>query len=311
MTLTMIMPRIIESFSLVAPLGLCFHDAASGERIGNGLQVEVYTVSPNPWKKKTRALPNRSGVFVLHQEDGLPNFPFGAGDEEFWQNNPPEKDYVVEVTDAENRFQSFRFPLKLPVRNIFQWDAIPVVSPSKNLFSIPLYSSPTRLPLAGMAVVRAELRENDDVPASFAVLEARFEGTLVARGMADRDGKIALIFPALSPQNNPIVSPPATATRIALAEQKWNLALTLKYQPNVFVSSPSETVFGGETLPDLTRALKQANGTLWANAQKTDELTQADLKYGKELILRSREASVTSPSAETVFSSNVYVSPAI
>lgn len=306
-----VMPQIIESFSLVAPLGLCFHDAATGERIGDGLSVEVYPVSPNPWKKRNKAVPNRVGVYVLHDAYGLKNFPFGKGDNDFWQENPPNKSYVVEIIDQLNRFQPFQFTVELPVRGIYQWESIPVSSPSNNLFSIPLYSAPSRLPLAGMSVIRASLYETDKNPAAFAVLEARFEGSLIARGIADNQGRIALIFPSLSPQNNPIVSPPAQATRISLAEQKWDLDLTLKYQPNIFVSSPP--VSDEETLPDLKLVLAQANGTLWANTAKTEEFTTAVLRFGKELILRSRSADVVSPmpSGETVFSSNVYVSPAI
>ncbi|MCD9185034.1 MAG: hypothetical protein LUM44_01265 [Pyrinomonadaceae bacterium] len=307
------MPQIIESFSLVAPLGLCFHDAATGERIGDGLHVEVYPVSQIPWKKRNKAVPNRIGVYVLHNAYGLENFPFGKGDEDFWQNNPPNKAYIVEVTDQLKRFQSFQFTVELPVRGVYQWEGVPVSSPSNNLFSIPLYSAPTRLPLAGMSVIRASLFETDEKPASFAVLEARFEGNLIARGIADGNGRIALIFPSLSPQNNPIVSPPAQATRISLAEQKWDLDLTLKYQPNVFVSSPSASVSDEEKLPDLKLVLAQAKATLWANTEKTEEFTTAVLRFGKELILRSRPAGVVSPmpAGETALSSNVYVSPAI
>jgi len=308
-----VMPQIIESFSLVTPLGLCFHDAATGDRIGDGLSVEVYPVTQNPWKKRTKSVPNRVGVYVLHNAFGLENFPFGIGDADFWQVNTPNTSYIVEVIDELNRFQPFQFTVELPIKGIYQWESIPVSSPSNNLFSIPLYSAPTRLPLAGMSVIRASLFETDEKPASFAVLEARFEGILIARGMADREGRIALMFPSLSPQNNPIVSPPAQATRISLADQKWSLDLTLKYQPNSFVSSPTNTDLFEETLPILNLALGQANGMLWANAEKTEEFTTAVLQFGKELILRSRRADIISPmpASETVFSSNVYVSPAI
>ncbi|HQU86608.1 MAG TPA: hypothetical protein PKY59_25985 [Pyrinomonadaceae bacterium] len=306
------MPQIIESFSLVAPLGLCFHDTATGERIGDGLRVEVYPVSVNHWKKRTKAFPNRSGVYVLQQAYGLENFPFGKGDAEFWTENPPNKTYIVEVFDELNRFQLFSFSVELPVRGILQWESIPVISPSKNLFSIPLYSSATRSPLAGMSVIRASLFESDEKPASFAVLEARFEGELIARGIADRNGQIALIFPSLSPQNNPIVSPPAQATRISLANQNWNLDFSLKYQPNIFVSSPNFNNSNEDNFPDLSIVLAQENAILWANTEKTEELTTAVLQFGKELILRSSVSDLVSPSmSETVFSSNVYVSPAI
>ena len=304
---------IIEKLSLVAPLGLCFHDAATGERVIDGLSVSVYPAAQTIWKKRTKGFPNPSGVFVLNKATGLGKFSRGAGDDGFWQNNPPRKSFVVEVSDNENRFQPFQFTLQLPVKGIYQWENIPSTSPNKNLSSIPLYSAPARRVLGGMSAIRAELRDSGEKPASFAVLEARFNGNLIARGIADRDGKIVLMFPALSPQNNPFTSPPSDATRITLAEQKWNLDLILKYDPGIFQASPPATVESGEeVLPDLRLVLAQANGTLWANAEKTETLTTAVLQIGRESILRSRAGQILSPApaAETVYSSYLFVSPA-
>lgn len=307
-------PLVIEKLSLVAPLGVCFHDAATGERISDGLNVSVYPATIRAAKNRMSAFPNRSGVYVLQKAYGLENFANGEGDAEFWENNLPQKLYVVEVFDTERRFQPFRFTVELPVRGIYKWENIPPVSPNKTLSSIPLYSTPTRKVLGGMAVIRAELQQIDGVPASWAVLEARFDGNLVARGIADRDGRIALIFPALSPQSNPFVSPPATATRISLAEQKWLLDLTIKYEPNIFRTSPPVLSGDGEeeTFPDLRLVLAQAEGTLWADAGQTEEYETAELYFGKELILRSRAAQLLSPpDTETVYSSVLFVSPAV
>lgn len=302
----------IEKLSIVAPLGLCFHDAATGGRVFDGLSVTVFPDTKSVWKKKAQALPNRSGVYVLHLADGLGEFTRGAGDAEFWQNNPPKKNYIVEVSDNENRFQPFKFTLKLPVRGIYRWENIPPVSPNKTISSIPLYSAPTRKLSGAMTVIRAELRESMEKAASFAVLEARFAGNLIARGIADRDGQIVLMFPELAPPNNPLTSPP-NAVRVSLAEQFWNVDFTVKYQPAIFqVSPPFSVKTDAEILPDLRLALAQANGTLWANAAKTESFTTAVLPLGKELILRSRTPQIHSPppSAETVFSSYLLVSPA-
>jgi hypothetical protein len=311
----MISPPVIETLSLAAPLGVCFHDSATGERISDGLNVSVSPATARARKNRMSAFPNRSGVYVLQKAYGLENFANGEGNEEFWNNFPPQKLYAVEVFDTERRFQPFRFTVELPVRGLYKWENIPPVSPNKSLSSIPLYSAPTRKVLGGMAVVRAELQQIDGIPASWAVLEARFGGNLVARGIADRDGKIALIFPALSPQSNPVVSPPATATRISLAEQKWLLDLTIKYEPNIFQTSPP--VLSGsdeeETFPDLRLVLAQAEGMLWADAGQTEEYETAELYFGKELILRSRAAQILSPMpvTEPAYSSVLFVSPAV
>lgn len=303
----------IEALSIVAPLGLCFHDAATGERIADGLDISLYPeTQKNTEKNRTNAFPNRVGVYVVHKAPGLEDFTRGAGDDEFWQDNPPNKSFIAEVYDSLNRFQPFQFTLKLPVKEIYKWESIPQTSPNKNLESIPLYSAPTRKITGGMSLIRAELRESVEKPASWAVLEARFNSTLVARGIADRDGQIVLMFPALSPQSKPFTSPPSNATRVSLADQKWNLDLTIKYQPNIFQTSPpSSTENDGEVLPDLRLALAQSNGKLWADATQTIEFTTAVLQFGKELVLRSRAEIISPmPNAETAFSSFLLVSPA-
>lgn len=303
----------IEKLSFVAPLGLCFHDAATGERIIDGLSVSIFPAAKTTRKNKTTAIPNRSGVYVLHNAYGLEDFSKGVGDTDFWQKNPPEKVFCAEVFDQENRFQPCQFTVKLPVKGIYRWENIPPASPNKNLPSIPLYSAPTRKVTGGMSVIRAELRESKDKPASQAVLEARLGGNLIARGIADRDGQIVLMFPTLSPQNNPLTSPPSNATRVSLSEQKWTLDLAVKYEPNIFQTLPPfSTENETEVFTDLRLVLAQANGTLWANAEKTEKLTTAVLQLGKELILRSRASQIPSPIPinETVFSSYLLVNPA-
>src|SRR5215213_9355000 len=172
--------QIIEKLSLVAPLGLCFHDAATGERVMDGLSVSAYPAANTVRQKRTAMFPNRSGVYVLHKAEGLGRFARGAGDADFWQNNPPQKPFVVDVSDNESRFQPFRLTLQLPVKGIYQWENSPPASPNKKVSSIPLYSAPARKVLGGMAVIRAELRESREDAAAFAVLEARFKGSLVA-----------------------------------------------------------------------------------------------------------------------------------
>lgn len=306
---------LIESFSIVAPLGLCFHDTATGERVLNGLKVTACPQNNISAKNETVLLPNRNGVFVLQKIKGLEEFSRGNGSETFWNENPPDKIYLIKVSDYENRFQPFKFTIALPVRGIYEWENVPNTSPNGNLKSVPLYSSPTRKTAGGMSVVRAELRDVNGFSASFAVLEARFNGELIARGIADFDGQIALIFPALAPQSNPIVSPPSSATRITLAEQNWNLDLIVKYQPGIFQTSPPQTEVEKteENLPDLKLVLAQTEGTLWADDGQTEKFTTAVLQTGRELVLRSRQNANTSPmsGSETVFSSFLYVSPAL
>ncbi|MEO6588179.1 MAG: hypothetical protein ABIP06_02525 [Pyrinomonadaceae bacterium] len=303
---------IIERFSIVAPLGVCFHDAAAGARIFDGLSVFAYPANEDVRKNKTELLPNRQGVFVLQKIKGLEEFSRGGGDDEFWKNNPPEKSYILEVSDIEKRFQPFQLIVKLPVRGLYKWENIPALSPNKNQESIPLYSSPTRKTSGGMSVIRAKLHEKNGASAANAVLEARFEGKLIARGIADSDGQIVLIFPALAPQSKPLASPPLSSKRISLAEQEWKIDFTVNYKPGVFQSVPPETKSGTEEiLPDLKLVLAQKKGKLWVDDGQSEQFTTAVLQTGKDLILRSRKSAVGSPPAsETVFLSFLSVKPA-
>jgi hypothetical protein len=60
------------------------------------------------------AVPNRSGVYVLHQAPGLEAFAFGAGDDVFWDNLLALRPFIIEVSDLQRRFQ----PLAFTVRDI-------------------------------------------------------------------------------------------------------------------------------------------------------------------------------------------------
>jgi hypothetical protein len=308
--------KIIDEFTRVAPFGVCFHDSATGLRINDGLEVTVCPALAGVLNKKQFALPNRSGVYVL-QRIALPeNFSYGSGDAIFWRNNPPQKTHTVKVFDIESRFVPFQFTAVLPVQGLYKWESIPPGSPNRTSLSVPLYSSATRKVAGGTSVVRAQLVEIDDAPASWAVLEAYFSGELVARGIADREGKVALIFPSLPPQTHPFASPPENATRVALGEQKWVLNFIVKYQPDIFQNSPPSQIQNDvfeQVVPDLRLALAQAEGSLWNDRTKTDVFDSAILEFGKELILRSRETELLSPMSIgiTTLSSNLFVSPAI
>lgn len=304
---------VIEKLSLVAPFGVCLHDAATGERVADGLNVAVYAANQSAGTRRDYAAPNRSGVFVVQKIRGLENFARGAGDAEFWKENPPSKTYVVEVFDVERRFLPFRFLAALPVRGIYRWEIAPAASPNKTLPSVPLYSAPTRRTAGAMSIIRAELRRADANPASWAVLEARINNSLIARGIADKNGRVVLIFPTPAPANKPLVSPPAAAVRASLSEQKWTLNLTVKYQPSIFQTSPPISMdANSEFLPDLRLALAQTNGALWANAAQTERFKTAVLQVGRELILRSRASgSASPPDSSTAFSSFLLTSPAV
>jgi len=300
--------QILERLTLVAPLGLRFHDVATGANVGSGLRVTVYPVTNNS-ARRVEAFANRSGTYVLHHAPGLREFERGSGDDLFWENLPPQV-FIIEVVDQERRFQPFLFEAELPApRGLFNWlpplESSPP-SPPSAAKSIPLYSAPARSLDSGMAVIRADLwNPQANAPAAWAVLEARMGGQLQARGISDARGSIALIFPYPKPTDAPFASPvesPPVNKNVPLLEQAWELTLNAGYAP-VAANAIAP-------LPDLRATLEQLNASpamLWTDFAQGEELANVTLKYGRELILKSQDSNTVSPPAPQ---SVLFITPA-
>ena len=283
----------LDRLTMVAPLGLRFHDASTGRLIGDGLVVWAYPLGrPN---SRRRATANRKGTYVLHRGDG---------------------DFVIEVNDEQRRFQPFRFTTSLPVEGIFKWD-VALASPLAEMSTIPLFSSPLRTVPSAMAAIRADLWDTSiDAPAAWAMIEVFTAGKFIGVGIADEAGRIAVIFPyptplsfvPASPPESPLVSPPV-ATSPPITEQVWPLELRALYTPQRPVPSPPDLVGGAQALPDLRFTLSQPAATLWADAEQTEILEDTNLRFGRELILKSRPplASPLSSRRDSV----LFITPAV
>ncbi len=289
----------LDRVTTVAPLGLQFHDAATGTMVGEGLSVWA-APSGRPAAKRP-LIANRVGVYVLHHAEGLIDTEHGIGDQSYWEGLPSPKQFVIEVSDQYSRFQPFQLTVGLPTRGIYKWNGAANGSPLFPMTSIPLYSSPARQSFGGMAVVRAELhdpfRAEDGGNAAWAVLELYDDEVLVARGFADDVGRIALIFPYPSPRSFPPGSPPGSplssppvATGPALTDQVWTLKMRALYSPPL--SSPLNQTTE-DPLADLKSTLAQAEAPVWADADRTETLSEVALQFGRELILKSRSTSAS------------------
>lgn len=304
----------LDRLAIVAPLGLRFHDTVSGNVVGDGLSVWAYP--PAKPTARQRALGNRKGVYVLHHGYGLRDIENGDGTQSYWDNNPPSRDFVIEVSDEQRRFQSFQFTASLPVRGVFEWSGFDDSPPSARS-SVPLFSSPVRSAPGGMAVIRAELWDTSlDGPAAWAVLEAYDADRRIAQGIADEKGRVVLIFsyPApitfasSSPLGSPLGSPPL-ASGPPLTEQVWPLGLRALYTPVRPVSSPLISIEPDQSFPDLRFTLSQPEATLWADAELSEGLLETNLRFGRELILKSRPA-LGSPLSSTR-DSVLFITPAV
>lgn len=149
--------------------------------------------------------------------------------------------------------------------------------------ALPLFSAPTRAVGGGLATLRASLWDAlADAPAAWALLEARFNGQPTVRGLADEAGRVALVFPYPEPAAFAEQSPPSTP----FTKQEWPVQLFASYMPQRPVP----------TLPSLPDALAQARANLWADSALTTPLTQATLRSGQELVVRSFDTSPDAPS---------------
>ncbi|MEO8955615.1 MAG: hypothetical protein ABI396_11980 [Ktedonobacteraceae bacterium] len=289
--------RQFELQTWVAPLGVRFWDAVSGRAISDGLRVTAYpTGQVTP---KIQAFTNHSGVYVWRNIPGLSDFEHGANAEQFLTHMPvPTRPFTVEVVDGLRRFQPFSFAVDVPCRGLFPWTCVEDASPPEPANTmVPLFSAPTRAVASGLAVIRALLWDvTVDLPAAWAVLEAWIADRRIARGFADGQGQVALIFPWPAPidpvfdpsgrmQNSqqapasPPLSAPTQENR-ALGEQVWSVKLQARYAP----------IHPAPSVPDLCATLQQAPAQLWSDAARASPLPEVLLKFGAELVVRSPAA---------------------
>jgi hypothetical protein len=264
--------QIVGRQTLVAPLGLRFRDASTGSAVSRGLRVTLYPTA-NP-ARRTRAYANGSGVYVAHRAAGLRESEVGAGDAEFRDAPPASAHFTVEVVDDERRYLPYSFPLTLP---------------AKGISTALLFSAPTRSAGGGLATLRASLWDPiAAAPAAWALLEARFTGQPVVRGLADELGRVALVFPYPEPATFAEQSPPSAP----FTKQEWPVQLFASYLSQRPVP----------TLPSLPDALAQPRAKLWADSALTTPFTQATLRSGQELVVRSFDTSPEAPTGGTPLS---------
>jgi hypothetical protein len=288
-------PVVFEHATRVAPLGVRFYDPL----IGRYVDQLIVTVRANrrPQSGLLLLKPNRSAVYVLQNVPGLRDFEFGAGDAGFWaefeSGIPARSPYTLAVYDPLRRYLPFSLQVAVPAHGLVEWSCEPLASPVEaNAAGIPLFSTPQRpapQPIQTMAVVRAGLYDPlADQPAAWAVLELSYEGRVLGRGIADERGQVVVFLPYPPPAGFLPLSP-MTPTPPA-GEPVWTVAVRVGWLP----TSPPAQAATDAPGPDLCEILRQLDGPpahAWADATRTRLLTEASLRLGQELILRTASAS--------------------
>lgn len=268
---------VLETVTLTAPLGVRFWDVATGTPAGGGLLVFAY---PDAFpERRSSAIEGRSGAYSFSGLPGLRDAENSAGDEASWNAHPPTVPYTVEVSDPEERYLPFRFSTFLPVRGLFGLWSSPLFSTlTPDPTWLPVFSTPAR-PMPGpSASIRAQLQ--DDVSrtaASWAIVTAQAPGLPVVAALADDRGVVTISQPYPEPVN-PVTSSPLSAPK--LTEQSWPVKVGIFYHSGN----------GSQPPPNLLDILKQGKAIAWRDTAHTAAANQFDLKFGKDLILRSLDS---------------------
>lgn len=274
--------QVLESLTLFTPFGIRFWDEATGQVIADGLSVVAY--SPAYPSRRVATVVTAHGVYALR---GLP----GLRDIENGGPVTQSKPFILEVVDGAGRFQPFLLQVEAPSSGLFQWTCDPAPTAAATL--VPLFSSPTRVPPGGMAVVRAQLWDAAaHMWAAFAEVEVYNGGKLLARSFADQAGQVALIFAYPEPvtQYDALgASPPQLAGQGANTLLPWTLQISVNYQPSL---SPP---LAAATIPDVCQVLSQSAATLWADGSLKGPLVNIQLMFGQECIVRSVDIGDDAP----------------
>ncbi|HMF96382.1 MAG TPA: hypothetical protein VKE96_18905 [Vicinamibacterales bacterium] len=274
---------VLERFARVTPLGVRLLDVATGSFVTDGLTANAYPrVDP---ERRTQAIANRASVFVFNGLPGLSDVERGSGDETYWAGQVPRYPFVLDVQDTQGRFLPFTLDVILPVRRLLTFGfGSPLASPLSSPLAaadrwLPLYSSPARPLLDGMGAVRAEIVDSGTgQPAAWALLEATGPGQPIAIGMADAGGRVFL--PLAYPKPIVTLGSPGSPS-LPITSQAWTIDFTVRY-------SRAATI---QASPDLAATFAQPAATAWQDAARTTPLTQATLRFGRELVLASLTAT--------------------
>lgn len=278
---------LLEARTRVCPFGVRFWDAAEQSYVSDGLSVYL-RLSGSRVRYATKV--NTAGIFFAQGLPGLRAAEQGAGDAAYWAS-VSTMGFVVEVADSLGQFMPFSFPAQLPARGLFLWSCALSSPPASAGLGdgVPLFSSPSRSVSPMRAVIRAQLQDaSTGNPASGAVLSASVGGAPPVLGIADAQGRVAIVMPYPEPSDFPVLgdgsSPPYTPTGAPLTSYTWSVTLGAQYAASTTYPA----------YPDLCSTLSQPTATLWGDTSGAS-LPAQTLALGTDLVVRSVDATNGTP----------------
>jgi hypothetical protein len=276
-------PTLKWSYRLAyaAPLGLQFYDTVIRTR---ETRLNVLVFPETAPHRSTAAIPNRAGVFVTNRVSGLEDLLRNAADLDYWDTLSQQRSYTVRVSDPASRFIPFEFRVDLPHRGYFVPACMamnaPPTPPAYPSDAIPLYPAPSYREPPQKAVVRAHVYDPQrGSPAAYAVIDAVYESRVLARSIADRDGKLLLTFDYPAPNGDSLDGDSSDP-------DQWTIRLVAHYSPY-----PADEPLPG--FADICRTFSQADATLWedwSESGSSNALSEVTLVYRQHQILRSNNS---------------------
>jgi len=290
--------RVWERITRRAPLGLQVWDIATATHLVDGLEINVNTDARSV--SRTRALANRSGIYCAFGLPGLSQFELNTDDTAAWNIQP--RHYKIEVRDPADRFLPFTFDAGFPTRGLFNWltpwtsPPQPFVLPTEQssppvplVERVPLFSSPGRPVPCHLAVVRAQLRElGTERPAAWSLLTVSIDSIVRGIGLADRAGRVAILFP-YPERSRPVLTSPPSATN----DFRWSIELAAFYVPRP-LNTPIPEI---PDLADLVNQLNSPRTLFYSTVSPQQALPALPLEYRVPLTVRTEITATERPSS--------------
>ena len=215
---------------------------------------------------------------------------------------PGQRRFVVAVDDATERFLPVAFEVLLPLPHRGVFLASNDVSPFESApAGVHLFSAPTRRASERLTAVRGTLVDADGGNrAAWAVVRVAAPHGRSYYGMADDEGRFAVMFPYPSLPEGFAGSPASFGNGSPVGERGWDISIRVLHEPGRLTGLP------GTSIPEYRSILSQRQGGLYdappsATSHAIEHL-DARLAFGQELILRTAglhvqlaEPSPTSP----------------
>jgi len=265
-----------EDLTIVTLLGFRFMDAAIEQQVSDGLQVKMRREDGGGRVVTARRTP--SGHYAFTDIPGLHEFgyPDDLSELDSVASPPFQINYVVEVRDTLRRYLPAAKRIALPLP--------PSGSPPArhSLRDFYLVSAANRPVPPGMAVFYTQIAEfATRGPAPHAVMEVDVDGETVF-GMADQEGRMAVLFPYPTVVVTLSGSPPSGNAPIL--SQHWDLTYRIRYQPSHLQR------LSGTDLPDLDSIYGQDFGRIQKQPDASPPVPPVDdgtalLTFGQPAVL--------------------------